>query len=156
MKVMEKTQEQKITKSMWHPDKKLLITHLSGDVDKSDIILWEKSLNRTLDQIEPNETFKIFVNLHGFKAINIDAHKRFRSIVPSTLAKYGWKVGYVDLFKDDAKKLSLTHTRGIRCVAAAHCHQDEGKIALYESRYGKDNERYFIDPSKAAEWIEER
>ncbi len=147
--------EQKITKSTWYPEKKLLVTHISGDVDKSDIILWEKSLNRSLEEIEPNQTFKIFVNLHGFKALNIDAHKRFRNIVPATLAQYGWKVGYLDLFKEETRGLAVTHTRGIRCVAAAHCHQDASKIGMYETRYGRDNERYFTDPTKANEWIEE-
>jgi hypothetical protein len=152
---MEKIQEPKITKSAWYPEKKLLVTHLSGDVDKSDIILWEKSLKRSLEEIEPNNTFKIFINLHGFKAINIDAHKRFRSIVPSMLAQYGWKVGYLEIFKDETRNLALTHTRGIRCTGAAHCHQDEGKIELYESRYSRDNEHFFTDPAKANEWIEE-
>jgi hypothetical protein len=143
----------KITTTEWHPDKKLIITQLSRDVDLADVELWETSFKNTLDTIEDNGIFKIFVNLHGFKAADIEAHKRYRSIIPLTLADYGWKVGYVDLF-DEARDMSFKNIRGIRCVAAAHVHHDETKIEKYEMNFGRENERFFTDPKRAEEWIE--
>lgn len=144
----------KITRTDWHPSRSLIVSHISGDVTKDDIALWEKSLHDTLGRLDPNSSFKIFINLHGFKAVDIEAHKRFRAIVPETLANYGWKVGYVGLFEEEAKKMTFSNERGIQCKAAAHCHQDETKMELYEQRFSRDNEHFFTDPVKALEWIE--
>jgi hypothetical protein len=92
--------------------------------------------------------------MYGFKAVNIDTHKRFRGIVPLTLADYGWKVGYVDLFEEEARTMTYKNTRGIKCVGAVHSHQDETKMDLYETKYGSENEHFFPDPIRAIEWIE--
>jgi hypothetical protein len=146
--------ETKITRTDWYPEKSLIVTQISGDVSKDDIAAWEKSLLDALDRLDSNTSFKIFVNLHGFKAIDLDAHKRFRAIVPSALANYGWKVGYVDLVEDDAKKMTFINKRGIQCSAAVHCHQDVTKIELYEQKFSRDNEHFFTDPKRAMEWIE--
>lgn len=142
------------TETNWYPEKRLIVTHISGDLKKSDIERWEKSFNDTLNKIENNGTFKIFVNMYGFKAVDIDAHKRFRGVVPLTLADYGWKVGYVDLFEEEAKTMTFKNTRGIKCVGAAHSHQDETKMELYETRFSSDKEHFFPDPTQARQWIE--
>ncbi len=142
----------KIKQTDWYPERNLLITHISGDMDKSDVEEWELSLKNGLDKIQSDGTFRILVNLHGFKAVDFDAHKRFRAIIPSTLANYGWKVGYVDLF-DEASTMTFSNTRGIKCMAAAHAHQDASKIELYEERFGKEDERFFTDPIEAENWI---
>lgn len=145
----------KITDTNWYPEQRLIVTHISGDLEKDDIEQWERSFKDALDRIEENTAFKIFVNMHGFKAVNIDAHKRFRTIIPLTLADYGWKVGYLNLFEDDAKTLTYKNTRGIKCVGAAHAHQDETKMALYETRFSSEKERFFVDPEQARQWLED-
>ncbi|MET6998107.1 hypothetical protein [Chitinophaga defluvii] len=144
----------KITATNYYPDKKLVVTHISGDLEKTDIEQWEKSFKDTLKQLPDNTTFKIFVNMYGFKAVNIDTHKRFRGIVPLTLADYGWKVGYLGLFEEEAKTMTYKNTRGIKCVGAAHSHQDETKMDLYETKFSSDNEHFFPDPTQARQWIE--
>ena len=144
----------KRTDTRWDPEKKLVVTHISGDLEKSDIERWEEGFKNTLGKIEGNATFKIFVNMHGFRAVSLEAHKRFRSVIPSTLADYGWKVGFVDLFKDEAKAMTFHNTRGIQCMGAAHVHQDKAKMDLYEMRFGSDRERFFHDPAPAKQWIE--
>lgn len=143
----------KITETSWEADKKLIITHISGDIEKPDIEKWEKSFQAVLENIPDGDSFKILVNMHGFKAVDLDAHKRFRGIVPMALAAYGWKVGYVDLFEEEAKTMAYTNTRGIRCVGAAHVHQDETKMHLYQTRFSRDNEQFFTEPDRAREWI---
>jgi hypothetical protein len=137
----------------WVPENKLIVSHLSGDITIDEIEEWERSLEREMQKIQDNDEFKIFINLHGFTAIDLDAHKRFRNIVPLTLAAYGWKVGYVDLFEEESKKIKYSNTRGIKCIAAAHAHQDAVKIEKYESNYSRANEHYFTDPDKALNWI---
>lgn len=141
-----------IVNTTWQPDAGLITTNISGPATIDDIVCWEQSLKAVFDLLPNDSSFRIFVNLYGFKAINFDAHKRFRSIVPLTLATYGWRVGYLDLF-EEAEGLPLSQTRGIHCTAAAHAHQDETKIHLYESGYSHDREHYFTDPSAAEQWI---
>jgi hypothetical protein len=138
--------------TQWLADQKLIRTELSGDLEIEEIKLWQRSLLHELEKIEDHGVFKIFVDLHGFTAINLEAHKYFRTIIPVVLSQYGWKVGYVDLF-DEANLLSYTFTRGIRCVAAAHAHHDQGKIEKYEANYSRDDEHYFTDPELALNWI---
>lgn len=141
-----------ITKSEWVPEEKLVITQISGQADVAQIEAWNYSLQHALSQIEENGKFKIFVNLHGFQAVNFEAHKRFRTIIPATLANYGWRVGYLNLF-EEAAELPLTFTRGISCLAAVHVHQDETKIQKYDSMFGKETERFFTDPALGDRWI---
>lgn len=131
----------------------MLITQISGDVDKDDIEHWEASLLAALDLIEDNSTFKIFINMHGITPVNVEAHKRFRTIIPLTLADYGWKVGYVNLFEEDAKSMKIRNHRGIRCIGAAHSHHDETKMTLYKSRFSNEREKYFTDPKEARAWV---
>lgn len=144
----------KITETNWFPEKRLVVTHISGDLEKNDIEQWEKSFKETLDKIEDNTMFKIFINMYGFKAVNIDTHKRFRGVVPLILAEYGWKVGYLNLFEEEAKSMTYKTTRGIKCVGAAHSHHDETKMELYETKFSSDREHFFLDPTHAIQWIE--
>jgi len=132
-----------IVETNWYPEHKLIHSTLSGNVDVGDVIKWETGLHDALSKIKDNARFKIFINLFGFKAVNLEVHKRFRTVVPLTLASYGWKVGYVDLFEEEAKSLVLSNNRGIQCFGAAHCHQDETKIQLYQSKYSRENEHLF-------------
>ncbi|MCF0048527.1 hypothetical protein LXM25_00580 [Dyadobacter sp. LJ53] len=143
----------KIIRSDWHADDRLIITQISGDIVKEDVTRWEQTLDAALDQIPESGVFKIFVNLHGFTAADIDTHKYFRDIIPRTLAHYGWKVGYVAMFPQEAEKMIITRKRDIQCIAAAHCHHDATKIEKYELLYSSDNERFFTDVEEADAWV---
>ena len=144
----------KNTETNWYPEKRLLVTHISGDLEKADIEQWEKSFKNTLDSIEDHTRFKIFVNMYGFKVVNLEVHKRCRGVVPLTLADYGWKVGYVNLFEEEARTMAFKTTRGIQCVGAAHAHQDETKMDLYQTKFSSNREHFFPDPAQARQWIE--
>ncbi|SKB70890.1 hypothetical protein [Dyadobacter psychrophilus] len=145
--------EVKTIGSEWFADEKLIITQISGDIEKEDVARWEQTLHAALNQIPDSGAFKIFINLHGFKAVDLDAHKQFRSIIPLTLANYGWKVGYLDMFPEEAEKLVISKNRNVQCIAAVHCHQDITKIEKYESLYSSDNEHFFTDVEAADAWI---
>ncbi len=142
----------KIAETIWHAEKQWIETTLSGDIEEEDVIRWEHSLTHVLDQLPEGTRFKILVNLFGFKAISLPVHKRYREIIPLTLARYDWKVGYVDLF-DEATQLTCTLTRNIACVAAVHVHQDEEKIGKYQERFGRANEQFMTDSDRAKNWI---
>jgi hypothetical protein len=144
----------KSTHTTWHAEKNLLVTVIQGDLDKEDIERWEASLDAAMEQIESGSLFKFMVNMHGFKAVDIDAHKRFRAIIPLTLAQYNWKVGYVDLFEKEASEMVFTATRNICCAGAAHAHHDATKMELYQARFSRPNEQFFTDPDAALQWIE--
>lgn len=142
-----------ITSSDWCADHQLIITQISGDAHKQDVLHWEQTFYAALDRVPDSGAFKIFVNLHGFNAVDLEAHKYFRSIVPLKLARYGWKVGYVAMFPEEAEKLIITTNRNVQCIAAAHCHHDATKMEKYESLYSSDSEHFFTDAGLAEAWI---
>lgn len=131
---------------------KLIVTELSGNLDGNDIEDWESSLRSVLGKLSAGTKFKVLINLHGFKAVNLEAHKKFRVIVPKLLAEYGWYVGYLRMFPEAT--LMITSTNDIHCLAAAHVHHDKIKIQNYAEKYSMHNEAFFTDPEKAKEWIE--
>ena len=135
----------------WLPKEKLVITELSGDLDKDDIIEWNESLNTTLQRLPPSTKFKILVNLYGFRARDFEVHKQFRGVIPRTLAAHGWYVGYLRMFPE--ANVTLSSANNIYCVAAAHVHQDETKIRNYADNYSMRNERFFSDAEAARSWI---
>lgn len=141
-----------IIKTQWLADERLVISQLSGELTSTDIDYWIDSLESVLSRLPANQTFHVFFNLVGFKADSLETHKKFRRVIPLTMADYGWKVGYVDLV-DDASQLIYQTKRGIRCLAAAHAHQDATKMAAYEERFGRDTEHFFTDPFQAEAWI---
>jgi hypothetical protein len=96
----------KTISSDWYADQQLIITQISGDVTKQDVLHWEQTLYAALDRVADSGVFKIFINLHGFNAVNVDVHKYFRNIVPLTLARYGWKLATWRCFPRRPKRWS--------------------------------------------------
>lgn len=150
---MRNSQPVKRKETAYFSPQKLIITHLSGDLDADDIEEWRQSLVRVFDQLPDHSRFKILINLHGFKAVNFDAHKQFRVIIPLALASYGWYIGYLRLFPET--EIRIWSDRDIHCVAAAHVHHDETKIANYATNYSMRNEGFFTDLQTARNWIDE-
>ena len=142
---------EKIISTEWQPQDNLIITRLSGLLNREDIIAWEESLHEALGRIPDNTSFKILVDLHGFTAAHVDVHKQYRNIMPLLLASYGYRIGYLDMFPE--ANVELTVTRGIQCKAMANVHQDETKMVDYEKRFSKAYERYFTDFAAALNWI---
>lgn len=130
----------------------LIITSLSGEVDHADVDEWHSSLRQVLNRLESGDSFKILVDLHGFKAVNFEVHKKYRVIIPSILAEYGWYIGYLRMFPETNITIHAKHN--IRCVAAAHVHHDEGKIKNYADNYTMMNERFFTSTDEARSWIQ--
>lgn len=136
----------------WLPHKRLVITELSGDINKKDVEEWNESLDTTLKQLPPSAKFKILVNLYGFKASDFEVHKKFREVIPRTLAAHGWYVGYLRMFPET--RVCVSSLNDIYCIAAAHVHQDETKIRNYADNYSMRNERFFTDAEAARNWID--
>ncbi|GAB3541609.1 hypothetical protein [Spirosoma fluminis] len=134
------------------PQEKLVVTHISGDLDANDINDWRLALTQVFNQLPDGARFKILVNLHGFKAVDFESHKQFRTIIPLALANYGWYIGYLRLFPE--AEITIRSERGIHCIAAAHVHHDETKITNYDTNFRMRNERFFTDPQTARAWID--
>ncbi|WP_031527865.1 hypothetical protein [Dyadobacter crusticola] len=139
----------------WYPENKLVVTQVSGDLDEFEIEQWERGLNEIFEELRDGESFKILIDMHGFQAADTAAHKRFRNIIPQKMAEFGWKVGYVNLFEEEADRMILANYRNIQCIGAAHCHHDAGKMELYERRFSRYNEHFFTDREEARKWIEQ-
>lgn len=135
----------------WHPDQRLIITTLRGKLKVCDLSYWEESLHTSLKQIGDQSEFKILVNLYGFEAENFLIHQEYRTIIPLLLADYGYRIGYLDMFPE--ANLIVKNIRGIQCIAMANVHHDEEKMADYEMRFGKSNEKYFTEYETALNWI---
>ncbi|HEV7330171.1 MAG TPA: hypothetical protein VGN63_03955 [Flavisolibacter sp.] len=141
----------KRNETMFLKDEKLVITELCGDLNTTDIETWQQSLQEVLHQLEPDTKFKILVNLHGFNAQDFETHKKFRVVVPQTLANYGWYVGYLRMFPE--AELAIRSRQNIFCLAAAHVHHNETKIRNYADNYSMHNEGFFTNPAEARKWI---
>lgn len=137
--------------SEWIKEESLLITHLNVKATEEDIQYWKETLASALNLVEANSGFKLLVDLYGYEGATMDAHKAMRTVIPSTLADYNFRAGYLGLF--DNVEITLKKTRGITCTAAAHVHQDATKINLYQERFARENERFFTDYAAALNWI---
>ena len=136
----------------WDTARKILVTHLHGDITIETVQRWQASLQDALSQIEAKGEFKMIVDLYGYELKDIAAHKEMRTVVPLTLADYGFRTALLDLV--DPVELPLQKTRGITCRAVAHIHHDAYKMAEYERRLGRENERFFTEYDQAVAWIQ--
>lgn len=144
---------EKIISTTWHPELNLVVTRLSGLLNANDIAHWKATIDETFSGIPDNTTFKILVNLYGFKAVDFEVHKYYRNIIPLLLAAHGYRIGYLDMFPEAT--VELTNTRGIRCIAMANVDQDETKMNDYNARFSNASEHYFTDPDSALSWIKQ-
>jgi hypothetical protein len=143
---------EKRVSSSYNHNKKILVTHLNGEVCADDVEQWIRSYHEALRQIPIDTHFKIFVDLNGFKADSLETHKKMRTVIPTSLAEYGHMVGYIKLFEPQGIPTSVTD--GKKCIAAAHLHHDETKINLYRSSFAQSNELFTTDYHEAEDWIE--
>lgn len=138
--------------SSWDAERCLLVTRLQGMTSLEDVRRWKDSLSRALGRIAEGGTFRLLVDLFGYEYAILTVHKEMRSIVPLMLAAHGFRTALLDLF--DRVDLPTTRTRGITCVAVAHVNHDVDKMAEYDRRLGRANERFFSDSNTAQDWIQ--
>lgn len=135
----------------WHPIERLIVTRLNGKVSINDIQAWERDLMKTMDSIPNNSSFKMMVDLSDFEAVNTEAHKYFRNIIPLLLADYHYRIGYLDMFPEAS--IQLSKKRGIECIAMVNVHHNEEKMTDYQLRFSNVREQYYTNRDKAMKWI---
>ncbi|HWQ12941.1 MAG TPA: hypothetical protein VNL77_09075 [Roseiflexaceae bacterium] len=135
----------------WDATEGLLISRLTGKADVADVRRWEEGLMAALARIPDGTTFKLLSGLFGYEPADLDAHKAMRTVIPLLLTTHGFRTGLVDIV--GAEEPTLTTTRRIMCVAVAHVHHDPDKMALYQERVGRANERFFTDYGAAHAWL---
>lgn len=82
----------------------------------------------------------------------MEAHKAMRSVVPELLAAHGMRPAVLDLF-DPPPEVPVTAANGVICVAFANVHHDPARMADYERRIGRPDQRFFADLAAAERWI---
>jgi hypothetical protein len=137
--------------SFWRAEDCLLVTRLQGVVTCADVERWQRSLELALASFAENIAFRLVVDYTGYAFADIAAHKAMRVVIPQLLSHYGFRTGLFDLVEEPS--LLLGHTRGISCIAVAFVHHDEHKMAIYEERIGRAQERFFVDYEQALAWI---
>jgi hypothetical protein len=137
----------------WDAADGVLISHLAGTVNESDVERWKAELVAAVAAIPDGGSFRLLSDLSGYEPAGLDAHKAMRTVIPLLLAEHGFRTGLVDIV--GAEEPTVTTTRGITCVAVAHVHHDAGKMALYEERVGGATERFFTDSAVALAWVRE-
>ena len=144
----------KITETHWDAEQALLVTRLQGVVEATAVEHWVDTLQSTLARLADNTSFKLIVDLYGYEPQTMSAHKAMRTVIPLTLARYGFRTALLDLF--EGAELPVAQERGIQCTAVAHVHHEVDKMTEYEHRLGRATERFFTDYEQAEAWIRTR
>ena len=130
----------------------LLIAELHGTVAAADVERWRRDLEAQVAAVPDGGGFKLLVDLTGYEPVDLDAHKAMRTIVPELLARHGMRPAVVDLFAE-ASDPEVTTVRGVRCVKFANVHHDAAKMADYERRIGREDQRFFSSRKEAERWL---
>ena len=134
------------------PDRRVLTTGLAGVVESDDVASWTDDLAQALDALPPGSTFAMLFDLHTYEPGSIAAHKVMRTVIPDALARHGMRPAYIDLF-DPPPEMVVASRPSARCVAFANVHHNADRMADYEERAGKPDQRFFSDITAARRWI---
>lgn len=140
------------SESVWDPSDRILRTRLTGTVTVYEVELWRRELSRAVAEIPAHSDFKLLFDLHGYEPADLAAHKAMRGVIPELLASHGLRPAVLDLF-DDQPEVSVTTADGVRCIAFANVHHDPAKMADYERRIAKPNQRFFTERDAAEAWL---
>jgi hypothetical protein len=136
----------------WDPATGTLRTRLVGTVDAAAVRAWRDGLNATLAAVPGGSTVTLLLDLRGYEPADLDAHKAMRDVVPALLSTHGLRPAFLDLF-DDPPPVDVTTARGVTVTAFANVHHDAEKMAEYERRIAKPNQRFFADRERAERWL---
>jgi DNA-binding transcriptional ArsR family regulator len=137
----------------WRAESRLLITELAGQVTLETVNAWQEELLETSERIPAGSTFTMLVDLRGYEMGEVErsVHRVMREVIPRLLAAFGFRPGYLDLF-EPSQEIAVTRQQAT-CVAVAHVHHDADKMAGYNERLARSNERWFTDRAEAERWI---
>lgn len=138
--------------SEWNTTTSTLTTRLGGIATFEDVTAWIASLSAAVSAIPDNTPFKLLVDLSHYQFANLDAHKEMRVVIPILLSQCNFKSWLVTHFS--GAEIDISSVRGLRCVAVAHVHDDEGKMREYETRAQSPVERFFSNVDDAKTWLE--
>jgi hypothetical protein len=130
----------------------VLVTELRHTATVADVEAWRERLDAAVAGVPANGRFKLLLDLRGYEPADLAAHKAMRDVVPGVLLRHGMRPAFLDLF-DDPPHAETTTERGVVCTAFANVHHDAEKMAEYERRIGRPDQRFFTDRSAAEEWL---
>lgn len=145
-------EETRVADTTWNAHAHTLVTRLRGAMTIDMVRLWREGLAHALEGLTDDTRFKLIVDLRDYEPGDMAAHKEMRVVIPLMLAEHGFRTALFDLF--EPVDVPARMTRGIVCVAVAHVHHDAGKMEEYNTRLGRERERFFTDYPAAVSWIE--
>ncbi len=138
----------------FNPTHRLLETGLLGTVQSDDVAAWVDQLSSSLDALPEGSTFTMLFDLSTYEPGSLEAHKAMRTVIPDALARHGMRPAYIDLF-DPPPHMDVASQPKARCVGFANVHFNEDRMADYELRAGKPDQRFFSDIATARRWVAE-
>jgi hypothetical protein len=138
--------------SRYDKDTHVLYAEMKGTVSVEDVAEWRKGLDREMNRIPDKARFKLLVDMDGYEPDSVQVHTAMRDIVPQLLASCGLRPAHIDLLAG-SEEMEINRSSRIQCVAFANVHHDETKMASYEERIGKPNQRFFSDRKAAEDWL---
>jgi hypothetical protein len=142
-------------KVIWDEVQTLLITRIRSPMGVADVAAYRSALDHELSGVAHSTTFIWLSSAVGYDAMaDRAAHMELRSVVPLTLAAYGFRTSLLDMH--EGAEIPITQTRGIVCRALAHVHHDTAKMEALNEKLGRPGERYFSDEDSAQAWLKSR
>ncbi len=134
------------------PTGRLLTTGLVGTVQSEDVEAWIDDVTHILHGLPNGSTFALLFDLSTYEPGSIAAHRGMRTVMPDALARHGMRPAYLDLFEPGVE-MPVEPDPDVRCVAFANVHHNADRMADYEDRAGKADQRFFSDLPTARRWI---
>lgn len=137
----------------WQESDRVLLVRLAGRLTLEQVHEWESGLLQMSRHIPVSQPIKVLIDLRGYEVSEqaIEVHKVQRLIMPALLAKHAFTVGYFKMF--DAENTIPADPALARCIAVAHVHHDENKMARYNENIGSVMEKFFTDTNAAHQWL---
>jgi hypothetical protein len=135
----------------WDAEGKLLTTRVRRALSIDEVNEYTGTLAGAIAEVPRGTSFRWLSNSTGYEPLaNRAAHAVYRSILPKVLAEHGLRTSLLDLYEGE---VTVTCARDVTCRAVAHVHHDAEKMAIFNERFGRENERYFSDEDLARGWL---
>jgi hypothetical protein len=114
-----KLEERNVTDTHYFEELDLFISRLAGEIDKKEVLKWQKSLKKSLHEDAKKAKFRLLIDLRGFDPKNEEVHEMWLKAL----------MGSREIEK--------------QCIKIAFVHHDSKK--MFEMLAHKDDEKSFFD-----------
>jgi hypothetical protein len=135
----------------WEGQGEFLSTRVRRALSVDEANEYSRVLDMAIARLLPGTGFVWLSNSSGYEPLaNRGGHAVYRSILPKVLAEHGLRTSLLDMYEGE---VLIEHSFEVTCRAVAHVHHDADKMAIFDGRFGRANERYFSDEDLARDWL---